>query len=178
MSNLTTTIKTITLKNGEKALFPSGAVIKSVIKNGNIAVSSSCSNLPPVSTYRCYRFSWEDNDSGPYGDGKFTSIVIGGTVYNLSPDPVSGINNSYDTGGDFLTAAIPLAVPTGLVLMQANAGGTAVNPKCIVIKIPDNLGAPELRFKNPEVGGLTSWMAFEAEADICDCTTVSPATNP
>lgn len=176
-------LQAVNLKNGQKILLPSGTKIKTVVVNGNIALTSSCNNLPPVTTYKCWRFSWEklttgDTDSAPFNDSSFISIEIGGTKYDLLSIVITGVPNNYNNGGDFLSQAIPRAVPAGLVVMQANAGGTAVATKCIVIKTPATLPAPILHWKNPEVSGLIQWSSMEAEPNICDCTTASPLTNP
>lgn len=100
---------------------------------------------------------WQD-------DAYFTGIQIGDTLYDLVGAPVAE-PNSWDNGPDFLAQAVPVATPPGLVDSVFSNGGDAVNPKCFIITIPEELGQPILFWSNPGF----EYGAYYGEEDQCSC---------
>lgn len=103
MASITTTnTKTITLKAGEKAILPAGAVVTSIVTNGAITVDTTCGGLPPISQYKCGYFLYVTDDDANDGhpmdethlklgaliiDDKTLPLGVGGiwpTVENLN----------------------------------------------------------------------------------------------
>lgn len=86
--NLSTGIKSITIKPGETVVLPKGAVVKSMIYDGAISVSSTCDNLPEPQAYSCYVLDFSSNDNknaSPNLEGEDTNITyleIAGVKYN------------------------------------------------------------------------------------------------
>lgn len=182
MSNLLndTSLRTLIIKPGETIVLPRGAVVRSVVADGNIDVQSSCDNLPDTSYYKCWRFIWEKVDSG-YNDAYFTYFEVGGVKYPLtnagSADDARTVilgttvnsSNTYDNGGNYLATVLPQVLPSGMIKDIINRGGTAVNPKCLKISIPEALGEPKLYWVNPSLGNVLQLSAMLAEENQCAC---------
>lgn len=155
--------KTLVLTPGECVIFPADIVINAIIPTGNIEVSSTCPDiLPDPSGYKCWQFKWEGNSLGDYSDTYFVSIRINDVDYPLVE---TGVDNTWDNGGDFLESSIPVSVPTGLCNILCNAGGTAVSPKIVAVEIPTYLGMPLIKYTNP---GFESAYLIPNE-NVCTC---------
>lgn len=137
--------KTLIMTDGECVIFPADIIIDAVVPTGNITVTSSCDILPDPTTYKCWQFKWEYTNEGNFSDAFFVAIKIDNIEYPF----VDTGGNSWDNGGDFLAASIPVSVPNGIASVMCNAGGTAVNPKIVSIQIPEYLGEPLIRYSNP-----------------------------
>lgn len=85
----TSNTKTITLKAGEKAILPAGAVVTSIVTSGAITVESTCGGLPPITQYKCGYFLYvtdEDaNDGHPMDENhlKLGALIIGEKTHSL-----------------------------------------------------------------------------------------------
>lgn len=165
MANTTvTSTHTVTLQPGERFVIPDGATI--LVVSDPDSLESDCIDIP-LTTYKCWKFLWEDDDGdNAHNDTYFTGIKLGDTIYPLNGAPVAP-PNSYDNGADYLAAALPIMVPTGLVTGIVSGGGVATNPKCLVIQIPDTYPQPMIIYSNP---GFEE-AAFLGQSDAgCDCS--------
>lgn len=95
----TSGVNTVILKPGEKVILPRGTVINSVITDGAITVSSTCT-LPPVSQFSCYEFYFTINDdadaSHPAGVIDIIGFQVNGTQYPISFSAISPGNDPSD----------------------------------------------------------------------------------
>lgn len=140
-------IRAIVLEPGECATLPNNDSVMAVLIDGDAQVASStCASLPTPTSYECWGFSWEGDDSGSMQDATFTELIIGTNTYNI-PFPY----------GDFNTQNISDWVQidpnlTGIVKHGCSThtgGGTYI----FKILVAPGLGTPMLKIINPDADG-------------------------
>lgn len=98
------TLKSVVLEPGECVVLPQGAVIQSVVLNGDASVTSTCGTLPTPENYKCGYFSLlvdNDDNSGHSmneEDTYYVSLQVGGTTYMINELVVQGENPGTATG--------------------------------------------------------------------------------
>lgn len=149
---------------------PSTATVVSITVDGDGQISSECPNLPPVTGYKCWVFTWEDDESGSLQDAVFTSLTIGDNVYNVP----SGYN-PYDNDNSLISPYETLLgewIDTnpqfeGLVLLGCDDGTNSFSLK---IQVPEGLSAPQLKITNPSGDGThTLYLIAEEDEDCENC---------
>jgi len=162
MADIPSTLRTMTMRDGECLILPEDAIIHAIIPTGNIELTSTCGDLPAPSGYKCWQFRWEYTAEANFADAYMESIEINGITYPLvSTDEV----NEWDNDGNFLASSIPLSVPLGLCNVLCNTGGPSDNPKLFVVEVPEALGTPKIRYINPDYD-MGDLIPYE---DICEC---------
>jgi hypothetical protein len=165
----TGTLQTIILQPGQCTILPKDAVITSVILDGAISVTSSCGELPPVSTYVCGSFFiWIDNDDN---DGHsmneentlYTSLKVGGNTYMINEKIVQGENPGTATAVGVLNLHI-----TNLALFEFTSVDQADGAKKSGITL--NFRVPEELFDTIELtidngGSAMRLVQYESECE-------------
>lgn len=91
--------QTLVIPAGQSAVLPPGAVITSMLYDGEVTAESTCDNLPDPENYKCGYFQFfidaDDNDGHSMDMGtKYYSVMIGSTTYTLDELVASGDGNS------------------------------------------------------------------------------------
>lgn len=94
--------RTVTIKPGEKVILPLDAQIIDLVYDGSIAVTSTCNNLPPPSSYKCGYFIYVRDDEGgegPFDEGVSTikSIKVGETTFTINEDATNPSANALNS---------------------------------------------------------------------------------
>jgi len=163
-------LRTIILKPGECATLPATATVQSVVLDGAITATSDCGTLPTPTGYTCYRFTWEEDNTGSFQIANFVSLIVGTNVYNV-PSTYSNYNTILiadwiDTDPQF----------GGIVKLGCDIqnGSTFV----LKIKVPTGLAVPQLKVQqgsgdtDPITGTtylLTSYLVGEVDTDCDTC---------
>ena len=157
-------LRSITLSNGECATLPSSAVVKTVILDGAISITSDCSNIPSPSNYLCYKFTYEQDTSGSMLDAYFVSLTVGTNVYTV-PDPYSDYNS--------------LALDNWLQedpqfggIIKWGCDNKVSSTFILKVKVPSGLGAPILKVANGSGPSFVnySYLIGEIDTNCTDCT--------
>ena len=158
----TNSIRTYQLSGGDCIILPDDAEIEAIIIDGAVSVTSECGQLPTPSEYVCYRFSWEDDESGSMQDAIIHSLIIGANSYVI-PSP----NNQYNQTGNTIHQWIgSTTVFNGLV----KQGCETTSPYPILkIKVPDGLGVPKLKVINYGPEDYTSYIEGVIDSDCSSC---------
>lgn len=162
---MATTTKAVTISAGECVVLPNGAVILSQIVNGGATATASCGDLPTPSEYICYRFAWEDDDSGSMQDAYIESLIVGGNTYAI-PSPY----NQWAQASTIHTyIGNNPAIFGGLVAQGCEDSGGGMSDVVIKIKVPDGLAAPQLKVVNPGPEDYVSYLVGVVDEDCDTC---------
>lgn len=153
-------LKSIVIKPGECLTLPDNASVISVTVDGDGQITSDCKNLPNISSYVCYQFTWERDIAGSLKDAVFNSLIIGDNVF-LVP---SNYNNYNSTLIANWINEQPLTF-SGLVKVGCHSIQSSVY--YLKLKIPSGLPAPQLKVSNGG-GGIQNYLYLVGVLDI-DC---------
>ncbi len=156
-------LRTYLLNAGDCIILPDDAEIESIIIDGSVSVTSECGALPTPSQYVCYRFAWEDDNSGSMQDAILHSLIVGANTY-IIPAPYNNYNQSVflETVHDWITNT---TVFNGLV----KPGCEVISDPVLKIKIPDGLGAPKIKIVNSGAESYTSYIEGVLDSDCDNC---------
>jgi len=142
-------LRTVILSPGECATFPNNSSIKTIVIDGDATISSStCGNLPTPVGYVCYKFEWEDDNSGSMQDAYFESLVIGSNTYNVPPSYNDFTPNLIDALTGQTIAAWMNTDPQFEGLVKVGCAEMLGDP-VVKIQIPEGLPVPYFKVVNP-----------------------------
>jgi len=134
-------IKSIVLNIGECLTLPDTSSVVSVTVDGDGQITSDCKNLPNISSYVCYKFTWERDTRGSFNDAMFVNLTIGDTVF-----PVPSNYNGYNS--ILLGVWIFEQPQTFQGLVKVACHNLCDGAYILKIKIPSGLPAPQLKVSN------------------------------
>lgn len=140
-------IKSIVLNIGECLTLPDTSSVVSVTVDGDGQITSDCKNLPNISSYVCYRFTWERDAGGSFQDARFVDLIIGDTAF-----PVPSNYNGYNS--TLLANWINEQPQTFQGLVKVGCHNICSGTYILKLKIPSGLSAPQLKIFNPAGSGI------------------------
>lgn len=163
-------IRVIVLQPGECTVIPSTATVLAIAADGG-NLSSTCDNLPEITGYTCWEFSWEELGDD-FSTSYFESLTVGDNTY-IVPSAYNPYNNRVSPFVDDLKLGEWIDNDpqfAGLVKRQCesyNSGNVTFR-----IKIPDGLPAPVLKIVNNTSGTPTDvYLYLIGEKVSGDCET-------
>jgi hypothetical protein len=158
-------IKSIVLNIGECLTLPDTSSVVSVTVDGDGQITSDCKNLPNISSYLCYKFTWERDTTGSLQDAVFSSLIIGDTIF-LVP---SNYNNYNST---LLANWIDEQPLTFSGLVKVGCHNICSNVYYLKLKVPSGLPAPQLKISNGG-GGIINYSyligVLDTDCNNCNC---------
>ena len=135
--------QTVVIGAGQSVVLPAGAVVTSIIYDGNITAESTCDNLPEPSSYKCGRFYFNlDDDENPNHPNDedstyFHSIKFGSTTVSLDGLVLSTNEVGLNT---YLVGQTAIFSFTNVVISQVDDDGTDKREAVFVsFKVPEYL---------------------------------------